>query len=123
MSAYPLNPVASVAQSNVPIPEGLDLDKWIGPPPKSTVPTPAGEGEARGRRPKKKKGKQKEANGKVKEKPTNKLLQEDALTPAAETEEERAERDKVGFLHYIPLIPRADGVYAETAGTYREAQG
>jgi len=97
VSAYPLNPVASAAQANVPIPEGLDLDKWIVPPPKSSLPTPATE-EGRGRRPKKKKGKQKEVNGKVKEGPANRLLQEDALMPAAETEEEKAERERVGFI-------------------------
>ena len=98
VSAYPLNPVASAAQANVPIPEGLDLDKWIVPPPKSAVSTPGTE-EGRGRRPKRKKGKQKEVNGKVKEKPANKLLREDALTPAAETEEEKAERERVGSTH------------------------
>ena len=96
MSAYPLNPVASAAQANVPIPEGLDLDKWIVPPPKGAVSTPATE-EGRGRKPKKKKGKQKEVNGKFKETRANKLLQEDALTPAAETEEEKADRERVGF--------------------------
>jgi AP-3 complex subunit delta-1 len=96
VSAYPLNPVASVAQENVPIPEGLELDKWIVPPPKDIVPTSVtGEGE-RGRRPKKKKGKQKEANGKVKEKAANEPLQEDVLTTALETEKEKAERERVG---------------------------
>jgi AP-3 complex subunit delta-1 len=105
VSAYTLNPVASAAQANVPIPEGLDLDKWIVPPPKNLVPTPATEEEERGRRPKKKKGKQKEANGKVKEKATNKPLNEDALTPAPETEEEKAERERVGFLTVYSLIP------------------
>ena len=29
-----LNPVAAKAQRKVPVPEGLDLDKWINPPPK-----------------------------------------------------------------------------------------
>lgn len=101
VSAYPLNPVASAAQANVPVPVGLDLDKWIIPPPKGAVPTPAAEAEGRGRRPKKKKGKQKETNGKVKENPTNKLLQDDALTPAAETEEEKVERQRVYFLYRV----------------------
>ena len=101
MSAYPLNPVASAAQTNVPIPEGLDLDKWIVPPPKSVVSKPVTEEEGRGRRSKKKKGKQKEVNGKVKEKPTNKQLQEDALVPVAETEEEKAERERVGFIYPV----------------------
>jgi len=84
----------------VPVPEGLDLDKWIVPPPKLVVPTPAAE-DGRGRRPKKKKGKQKEVNGKVKEKPVNKLLQEDALVPVAVTEEEKAERERVGFIYSV----------------------
>ena len=101
MSAYPLNPVASGAQTNVPIPEGLDLDKWIVPPPKSVVSKPVTEEEGRGRRSKKKKGKQKEVNGKVKGKPTNKQLQEDALVPVAETEEEKAERERVGFIYPV----------------------
>ena len=102
VSAYPLNPVASTAQANVPIPEGLDLDGWIVPPPKDVAPIPAA-AEERGRRPKKKKGKHKEANGKVKGKDANKLLQEDVLTPAPETEEERTERERVS--PFIPLSP------------------
>jgi len=102
VSAYPLNPVASAAQANIPIPEGLDLDKWIVPPPKNVLPTTTTEEDERGRRPKKKKGKQKEANGKVKQKPKNELLQEDALTPAPETEEEKVERERVSSLHYPP---------------------
>lgn len=77
------------------------MDKWIVPPPKSDMPTPATEEEGRGRRSKKKKGKQKATNGKVKEKPTNKLLQEDILTPAAETEEEKSERERVRFLYRV----------------------
>lgn len=105
MSAYPLNPVASTAQANVPIPEGLDLDEWIVPPPKNLAPVPVTEEGERGRRPKKKKGKHKETNGKVKGKDTNKLLQEDVLTPAPETEEERAERERVSLV--IPLACRS----------------
>lgn len=94
--------MASTAQANVPIPEGLDLDKWIVPPPKNAVPAPATE-EDRGRKPKKKKkGKQKETNNKVKGKHTEKLLQEDALTPAPETEEEKAERERVRSFYRIP---------------------
>jgi len=115
VSAYPLNPVASAAQANVPIPEGLDLDKWIVPPPKNVLSTPATE-EERGRRSKKKKGKKKETNGKAKEKPTDKLLQEDALTPAPETEEEQAERERVSS--FASLVSRADFVFPETTGAY-----
>jgi len=36
-SAYELNPVASNAQASVPIPDGLDLDAWIVPPPREPV--------------------------------------------------------------------------------------
>lgn len=120
VSAYPLNPVASVAQANVPVPEGLDLDKWIVPPPKNVVPTSATEEEERGRRPKKKKGKHKEANGKVKGKHTNKLLQEDALTPAPETEEEKTERERVSSFCrlFASLASLADVVLSETSGAY-----
>jgi AP-3 complex subunit delta-1 len=117
-----LNPVALAAQENVPIPDGLDLDKWIVPPPKDVIPTPATEIEERGRRPKKKKGKQKEANGKVKEKAATKLLQEDVLIPAAETEEEKAERERVSFLLRAGQS-RANHLCPETAGTHRETQG
>lgn len=119
VSAYPLNPVASAAQANVPIPEGLDLDKWIISPPKNVLPTPATEEEERGRRPKKKKGKKKEANGRVREQATNELLQEDALTPAAETEEEKAERERVSSSYYAfaSLVSRVDA-FSETTGAY-----
>ncbi|KAF9786882.1 adaptin N terminal region-domain-containing protein [Thelephora terrestris] len=110
VSAYPLNPVASVAQENVPIPEGLELDKWIVPPPKDIVPTHVtGEGE-RGRRPRKKKGKQKEANGKVKEKAANEPLQEDVLTTALETETEKAERERVGLALMINVQKRLERI-------------
>lgn len=97
VSAYPLNPVASAAQGNVPIPEGLDLDKWIVPPPRNAIPTPTIGEEERGRRPKKK-GKKKGVSGKVKERATNKPLQEDILTPEPETEKDNVERERVGLL-------------------------
>jgi len=32
-----LNPVAPKAQKKVPVPEGLDLDKWINSPPSKLV--------------------------------------------------------------------------------------
>jgi len=120
VSAYPLNPVASAAQANVPIPEGLDLDKWIVPPPKGVPPTPATEGEERGRKPKKKKGKKKESSSKAKEKPKNELLQEDALTPAPETEEEKAERERASSFYraLASPVPRADVVFSETTGAH-----
>lgn len=37
-----LKPVAPVAQSKVPVPEGLDLDAWINEPPKDDEPSPFG---------------------------------------------------------------------------------
>jgi len=99
VSTYPLNPVAPAAQANVPIPDGLDLDNWIVPPPKNVVPAPTTGEDERGRRPKKRKGKKTEANGRVKEKAANKPLQEDVLILAPETEEEKAERERVRLAH------------------------
>lgn len=116
MSAYPLNPVASAAQANVPIPEGLDLDKWIVPPPRNAIPTPGAGDEERGRRPKKK-GKQKEANGKLKGKSTTKPLQEDVLTPAPETEEDNAVRERVGSL-MCTCGSHANYAFPETTGAH-----
>ena len=46
-----LNPVAPKAQKKVPIPEGLDLDKWINeppPPPEVVSPVSSSESETRG---------------------------------------------------------------------------
>lgn len=107
--------MASAAQENVPVPEGLDLDKWIVPPPKTVLPTPATGEVERGRKPKKK-GKQREANGKVKKKITSKPLQEDVLTPAPETKEENAEREKVGSP--CACGSHADHSFPETTGAH-----
>lgn len=57
--AYELNPVALAAQGSVLIPDGLDLDAWIVPPPKEPAPELDAEAKAR----KVKKGKGKEVNG------------------------------------------------------------
>ena len=97
-TAYPLNPVASTAQASVPIPEGLDLDAWIVPPPKDEEL-----GESTDRK-KSKKGKEKEGSrsrksGKKKQRPENEVT----LTPAepeVETPDERAERERVRL--YLP---------------------
>ncbi|KAJ7109859.1 Ap3d1 protein [Mycena epipterygia] len=57
--AYELNPVALAAQASVPIPDSLDLDAWIVPPPEESAPELDAEAKAR----KVKKGKGKEVNG------------------------------------------------------------
>jgi len=101
---YELNPVALTAQASVPVPEGLDLDAWIVPPPKDVVANGwADDGDEAGRRQtkKSKKGKGKEVNG-AKAKSTKKKLKAEGdgvvLTPAepdVETVDERAERERV----------------------------
>lgn len=79
-TAYPLRPVALNAQQQVPLPEGLDLDAWIVPPPKQPDDY---HGEEKVKR-KKKKGKGKE-NGHVKLKKHN-----DVAPPVEEDEAELA---------------------------------
>ncbi|KAK0466157.1 adaptin N terminal region-domain-containing protein [Desarmillaria tabescens] len=92
-STYQLNPVGTAAQESVPVPEGLDLDAWIVPPP------PKPNDELNGKVRKSKKGKEKETNGarsKKKRREGDGLLYEDVLTPAVieETAEDRAERER-----------------------------
>jgi AP-3 complex subunit delta len=99
--------VASAAQDSVPIPEGLDLDSFIMPPPKDAI-TGVAETEtaAEGSRPAKKtKGK-----GKIKARGMNgiststvKKSDDDRimLNPVnieAETAEEHARRERVGAI-------------------------
>jgi AP-3 complex subunit delta-1 len=99
-ATYELNPVALSAQASIPVPEGLDLDAWIVPPPREPVPVEeAGKKKAK----KSKKGKGKEMNG-GKINGTKKKLREeeygDVLTPAepdVETPEDVAERARVCF--------------------------
>ncbi|KAF8515768.1 Adaptor protein complex AP-3 delta subunit [Hysterangium stoloniferum] len=95
-TSYELNPVAREAQGSVPVPEGLDLDSWIIPPPKEeskleaahTAPT------------KKKKGKGKEkaenGEGKAKKQKTKTIspvnVPEETVDERAERERRRAER-------------------------------
>ncbi|KAG6817562.1 hypothetical protein H0H87_006939 [Tephrocybe sp. NHM501043] len=91
---YELNPVATSAQASVPIPEGLDLDAWIVPPPKEVVYEQPPE-----RKKKSKKGKDKEVGDSkvkgIKKKKKTEVESGDVLAPAEEeieTPEEKAER-------------------------------
>ncbi|TFK42007.1 Ap3d1 protein [Crucibulum laeve] len=97
---YELNPVAQNAQASVPVPEGLDLDAWIVPPPREVTPQVEEEGYGERRVKKVKKGKTKETNGtktKSGKKKQKEPLERDVLTPVepdAETPEGRAERER-----------------------------
>ncbi|KAF5385386.1 hypothetical protein D9615_001077 [Tricholomella constricta] len=98
-ATYELNPVALSAQASVQVPDGLDLDAWIVPPPREVVPEKPPERKVK----KLKKGKGKEVSeGKVKSSKKKQketlLVDGDVLTPvesemeAPEEIEERAKR-------------------------------
>ena len=100
---FELGPVAAHAQASVPVPEGLDLNAWIVPPPAEEVADEADDADtpAVHKVKKGKKGKAKETGGakpkRKKRKDGEELLQEDVLTPTViETGEEKAERERVG---------------------------
>lgn len=104
-TTYELNPVASTAQASVPIPEGLDLDAWIVPSQQDRVIDEDEDVDDMTRKAKKsKKGKGKETDGgKVKSGKRRKKDEEpkdNVMLPEldVETAEERAERERVGFL-------------------------
>ncbi|TFY81023.1 hypothetical protein EWM64_g2988 [Hericium alpestre] len=94
-----IEPVAAAAQASVPIPDGLDLDSWIGPPPKEPVAiSETVDDEDRPARTKAKgKGKAKDSNG-ISGKKRKKVRNGDTLAPSPvpekETAEERAERER-----------------------------
>jgi AP-3 complex subunit delta-1 len=100
-SVYELNTVNVAAQDSVPVPESLDLDAWIVPPPREfTLPdaaatddTQVDERRATRKKPKSKgKGKGKERGSKAElHGPETNFIP--SLGPS-ETEEERAEREK-----------------------------
>jgi AP-3 complex subunit delta len=96
-SNYQLNSVSAVAQESIPVPESLDLDAWIIPPPKefSSANAVAADDESPLTK-KKVKGKGK---GKGKEKVAtlkSRGSQPDILSSGPpETEEEKLEREKV----------------------------
>lgn len=88
----------------VPIPEGLDLDKWFVPPPPEPVLERAESGE---KKKKSKKGKEKQVNGGKKERKGRKVVKDVSLdVPGGETlaplytetesAEDIAERERVG---------------------------
>ena len=100
-SIYELNSVNIAAQDSIPVPEFLDLDAWIVPPPReftlpdAAVPDDAQSGE---QRPIKKKLKSK-GKGKGKEKGSEVGTQGPPTDPIpslgrSETEEDRVEREK-----------------------------
>lgn len=100
-SAYELNSVNTAAQDSIPVPESLDLDVWIVPPPREfTMPEAAPaddtqEGE-RSSTKKKLKGKGKR-KGKERMSQTATLGPQTDPVPSAgppETEEDKAEREK-----------------------------
>jgi AP-3 complex subunit delta-1 len=104
-TAHELNPVASTAQASVPIPEGLDLDAWIVPSQQERVVDEDVDDVVRKAK-KSKKGKGKETNG-TKAKSGKRKKKDDEfrdtvipLESEVETEEERAERERV---HITPL--------------------
>jgi AP-3 complex subunit delta-1 len=101
-SAYELNSVNIAAQDSIPVPESLELDAWIVPPPREFTQDAVTEDDTQGgeRRSAKKKVKSSKGKGKEKEKgpkattydPQTDLIP--SLGPS-ETEEDRAEREKV----------------------------
>ncbi|GJE89511.1 AP-3 complex subunit delta [Phanerochaete sordida] len=94
-ATHELNPVAPVAQSHVLVPEGLDLNAWIVPPPaEETVEGIDGEEEPV--RKKKGKGKEREGTkGKKKKRRDGEDVPGEVLAPTQEeTEEERAQRER-----------------------------
>jgi AP-3 complex subunit delta len=129
-SAYELNPVAPNAQENVPIPEGLDLDAWIVPPPQDPPPfEDTNESEER-RVKKSKKGKDKEINGKPKSGKHKRREVADnvmststpsGLRPEVDTAEDSAEAERVRHsrqagLHKANNLGQA--AQGRTTGTY-----
>ena len=105
-SGYDLNPVGINAQASVAIPEGLDLDSWIVPPPREAVPHNIDDEKGgSGKKVRSKKGKGKDAvpaatnkKNKGKENGYHTTL---ISADSEETHEERAQRETVWFLFFI----------------------
>lgn len=111
-AAYELNPVSVNAQASVPVPEGLDLDAWIVPPPREVRTVEEDEtGDRKGKKSKTGKGKAKakDVNGKTKSGKKKQREEHDSvvLTPAepeVETPEEKEERKRVSHLRSHVLL-------------------
>lgn len=109
-NAFDLNPVASSAQEYVPVPEGLDLNAWIVPPPKEDIiviqddePT----GETKPKKTKKGKGKDTGTKSKGKKRKEAAGGAENTLADPVETEEEKAERERVSLMNCFCVVYRA----------------
>lgn len=110
-SSHELNPVASIAQASVPVPDGLDLDAWIVPSMQDRVAEEGDDGDVTERKIKRnKKGKEKEKEsgsrtkvkgGKKKQKEGG--YQEELAPQEEETAEEKAERERVGIGHNLRI--------------------
>ncbi|KAG1868262.1 adaptin N terminal region-domain-containing protein [Suillus subalutaceus] len=100
-SSHELNPVASIAQASVAVPEGLDLDAWIVPSMQDRVAEEGDDGEVTERKIKRnKKGKEKESASRTKVKSGKKKqkeghYQEELAPQEEETAEEKAERERL----------------------------
>lgn len=101
LDSYELNPVASSAQASVPIPEGLDLDAWIVPPPLVKSPITDDATTEKKKKKKSSKGKETATNGKKRKKKTKEVEEYEVETLAPieteETPEEKALREQVGY--------------------------
>ncbi|KAG2365496.1 adaptin N terminal region-domain-containing protein [Suillus spraguei] len=101
LSSHELNPVASIAQASVPVPDGLDLDAWIVPSMQDRVTEEGDDGDMSERKIKKnKKGKEKESASRMKVKSGKKKqkegrYQEELAPQEEETAEEKAERERL----------------------------
>jgi AP-3 complex subunit delta-1 len=108
-SSHELNPVASIAQASVPVPDGLDLDAWIVPSMQDRVAEEGDDGDVTERKIKRnKKGKEKESASRTKVKSGKKKQKEEGyreeLAPQEEeTAEEKAERERVGIDHNLHI--------------------
>jgi len=108
-TSYELNPVASIAQASVPVPDGLDLDAWIVPSMQERVVDEQDDGDLTERKTKRsKRGKERESTSKTKVKGGKKKQKVDGqleeLAPQEEeTAEEKAERERVGIFFFYKL--------------------
>jgi AP-3 complex subunit delta len=100
VSAYSLRPVASNAQKQVAVPDGLNLDKWIVAPPRRTFHDEP-DGEEKKKRKKKGKGKARVENG-VSGQGRGALLEESPSYPV-ENEAELAAVRKIWALKDVGL--------------------